>query len=66
MKRFISIMLSVLFFAFEIMGWFFVYALTVYVITDGAMVGKIGVLMMLLASVLSTFGLMVAVLKWGA
>jgi hypothetical protein len=59
-------MLSVLFFAFEIMGWFFVYALTVYVITEGAMVGKVGVLMMFLASVFSTLGLMVAVLKWGA
>jgi hypothetical protein len=58
-------MLSVLFFAFEIMGWFFVYALTVYVITEGAMVGKVGVLMMFLASVFSTLGLMVAVLKWG-
>ena len=66
MKRFISIFLSVLFFAMEIMGWFFVYALAVYFITDGAMVGKLGVLMMLIASILSTLGLFFAVLKWGA
>ena len=66
MKMFISTMLSVMFLAIEIIGWFFVYALIVYHITNGAMVGKFGTLMMYVASVLSTLALFVAVLKWGA
>lgn len=66
MKKIVSIMLSVMFFAFEMMGFFFAYALAVYFATDGAMVGRIGVFIMLIASILSTFGLYLAILKWGA
>ncbi len=64
-KKIIGIMLSTLFFLMEFLGFFFVYALAVYSITDGAMVGKLGVFLMLIASALSTFGLMFAVIKWG-
>lgn len=65
MKKLISKLISAMFFASEIMGWFFMYALAVYLINDGAMVGRLGVLLMLIASVLSAFGLSLAVLKWG-
>ena len=63
MKRVIKRILSALFFLMEAAGFFFTYALAVYWITDGAMVGKMGVLMMLIASVASAFGLIVAILK---
>lgn len=64
-KKTIGILLSMLFFLMEVLGFFFAYALAVYAATDGAMIGKLGVLLMLIASLLSTFGLFVAVLKWG-
>lgn len=63
MKRVIAIILGALFFMMEAAGFFFAYALAVYWITDGAMVGKIGVLLMLIASVASAFSLAVAILK---
>lgn len=66
MKKLVGTLLAVLFYAFEILGWFFMYAVAVFAVTDGAMVGKIGVLFMLIASVLSACGLFHAVLKWGA
>ena len=64
-KKTIGILLSALFFLIEIFGFFFVYALAVYVASDGAMVGRLGMLLILVASILSTFGLFLAVLKWG-
>ena len=63
MKRVIQKILSALFWLMEAVGFFFAYALAVYWITDGAMVGKMGVLLMMIASVASTFGLMVAIIK---
>ena len=65
MKRFLKFLLSILFFAMEILGWFFLYALIVFVATDGAMCGRWGVAGMLVAAALSTLGLFAAVLKWG-
>lgn len=65
MKRLIRALLSILFFTMEILGWFFLYALIVFAATDGAMCGRWGVAGMLVAAVLSTLGLFVAVLKWG-
>lgn len=65
MKRFISALLSILFFTMEICGWFFVYAMILYFATDGAMCGRWGVAGILVAAVLSTFALFKAVLKWG-
>lgn len=65
MKRMIRWLLSILFFTMEILGWFFLYAFVVYFLTDGAMCGRWGVAGMAAASVLSTFALFKAVLKWG-
>ena len=65
MKKLIMKLLFVLYHVFEILGWFFMYALLVCAVTDGAMVGKLGVIMMLIASVISAFGLFVEILKWG-
>lgn len=65
MKKLISIILSTLFFVFECMGWFFMYGL-VYVFTTGATIGNVEALIMLIASIASTFGLFLAVLEWGA
>lgn len=65
MKRLIRALLSILFFTMEICGWFFVYAMILYLATDGAMCGRWGVAGMIVAAVLSTFALFKAVLKWG-
>ena len=65
MKRLIRALLSILFFTMEILGWFFVYALAVFLLTDGAMCGRRGAIGMFAAAVLSAFALFLAVLKWG-
>ena len=65
MKRLIQGLLGLLFFTMEICGWFFVYAMILYFVTDGAMCGRWGVAGMIVAAALSTFALFKAVLKWG-
>lgn len=63
MKRVIAVTLGALWLLMVAVGFFFSYAVSVYWITDGAMVGKIGVILMVIASVASAVGLAVAILK---
>ena len=65
MKRLIQWLLCLLFFTMEALGWFFVYSLAVFFTASATtwapwVWGGIFVL-----SVLSTFALFKAVLKWG-
>lgn len=64
-KSIIGWLLSTIFFMVQILGFFFMYALVVFRITNGRMLGWIGYAVMFAAAVLSAYGMMLVVVKWG-
>lgn len=75
MRNVIAALLSILFMFMEALGWFFVYAVIIYIVSRGAVIvnpAAAGVvcswwliLAVLLASALSARALTGAILKWG-